>query len=114
MIIVNESVNLKFKENSHNYYGVKAMNSSQKMTGKCSWACHNNTNFCKENHVKFVKNHFELIDPIYFGIINRLRGTGNYALANILILVILMPLLMWFLIVKSLNIQSKINELKRN
>ena len=45
--------------------------SSKRIKEKCSWACYFDTNFCKENHVKFAKNYFEKTDPLYFGIIAR-------------------------------------------
>ena len=113
MIIVNELVRTQSRGKSHNYYGVNAINPSQKEIEKCSWACHNDTNFCKKNHVKFVKKHFETIDPIYFGIIKTLRRTGNYAWANTLFLVILMPLVMYWFVINSLDIQSEINQIKK-
>ena len=50
---------------------------------------------------------------LYFGTISLLAKTGNYGLANIIFLVILLPLLIWFFIIKSLNIQDEIRKLKR-
>ena len=63
--------------------------------------------------MKYLKNYFAYTDIIYFGIISLLANTGNYGLANIIFLVILLPLLMWFFIIKSLNIQDNINILKK-
>ncbi len=45
--------------------------------------------------------------------IGLLHKTGNYGLANIILLVILIPLLIWYFIIKSLNIQDEINKLKQ-
>ena len=43
---------------------------------------------------------FMLVFPIYFGIISSLKSTGNYRLANIIFLVIGLPLIMYILLVK--------------
>jgi len=64
---------------------------------KCSWKCHDDTAFCKTNHVKYAKSYFNQIDPIYFGIINSLKSTGDYRGANILFLVLLIPIIIYFL-----------------
>jgi hypothetical protein len=32
--------------------GITVINSSQRTVDKCTWACHNDTEYCKENHVK--------------------------------------------------------------
>jgi len=114
MIIVNEVVRPTIKEKPYSKYGITAINSADKITEKCSWICHNNTTYCKENHVKYLKNYYPYTDTIYFGIISLLAKTGNYGLANIIFLVILLPLLIWLFIIKSLNIQDKMNKLKKN
>ena len=113
MIVVNEVVRPTIKEKPYSKYGITAINSADKNTEKCTWICHNNTNYCKENHVKYLKNYYPYTDTIYFGIIGLLAKTGNYGLANIIFLVILLPLLIWFFIIKSLNIQCEINKLKK-
>jgi len=113
MIIVNEVVRPTIKEKSYSKYEITAINSVDKNTEKCTWICHNNTTYCKKHHVKYLKNYYAYTDAIYFGIIGLLAKTGNYGLANIIFLVILLPLLIWFFIIKSLNIQYKINKLKK-
>ncbi len=113
MIIVNEIVRPAIKETPYSKDGITAINSADKNPDKCTWLCHNNTIFCKENHVKFLNPYFKYTDPIYFGVIDMLQSTGNYGLANIIFLVFLVPLLIWFFIIKSLNIQDDINNLKR-
>ena len=97
IILINESIKLVKKEKGHFRQGVAAINSSNRNVEQCSWACHDDTTFCKKNHVKWMGNHFDLIDPIYFGIIQQLKATGNYGLANIIFLVILIPLFIAFL-----------------
>lgn len=113
MVLTNESTRTKIEKHTHDYLGINAINSNLKIKEKCSWACHDNTFFCKENHVKLVSSHFKKIDPIYFGLIGILKGTGKYDWANVLILVILMPLVMYYLIVKSLDMEVEIRAKKR-
>jgi hypothetical protein len=114
MIIVNEIVRPTIKEKPYSKYEITAMNSDDKISHKCTWICHNNTRFCKESHVKYLKPYYKITDKIYFGMISLLQKTGNYGLANIIFLVVLAPLLIWFFIVKSMNIQDEINLYKRN
>ena len=114
MIIVNEIVRSTIKEKPYSKFEITAMNSDDKILDKCTWNCHNNTRFCKENHVKYLKPYYKYTDTIYFGMIILLQKTGNYGLANIIFLVVLAPMLIWFFIVKSLNIQDEINLYKRN
>jgi len=113
MIIVNEFVKLSIEEEGYHHQGIIAINSALKFKEQCSWVCHNNTAYCKENHVKFAQPYFDKIDPIYFGIINALKSTGNYGLANILFLVGLLPLGMYFLLVKSIAMQFEIRAIKK-
>ena len=114
MILTNEIVRLHINSNFYNNQVTSDVNTSIIQKKKCTWICHDNTNYCKVNHVKFAKPYFNIIDPIYFGIINSLKLTGNYGLANILVLVILFPLIIYFLLVKSISIQFEICELKKN
>jgi hypothetical protein len=78
MILINEFVRINTNEEGFNKQGVIAINSVKKQKEKCSWVCHNDTDYCKKNHVKLVKPYFDKIDPIYFGIIDSLKSTGNY------------------------------------
>ena len=112
--MINEFVRLNTIEEGYNKQVVTAINSAKKQKEKYSWICHNNTNYCKENHVKLAKPYFDKIDPIYFGIINSLKSTGNYGLANIIFLVILLPLIMYVLLAKSISMQFKIRKLKKD
>lgn len=93
--------------------GVKTQNTDKQIITQCSWACHNNTNYCKAHHVKFLKAYFPIIDPVYYGIINGLKSFGDYQYANIIFLVIAWPALMYFLLVKSLLIELKIRKIKQ-
>jgi hypothetical protein len=114
MIIINELVRINTKEEGFNKQGIMAINTAKQQKDKCSWICHNDTDYCKEHHVKLAKPYFDQIDPIYFGIIASLKSTGNYALANILFLVILLPLMMYGLLVKSIQLQFEIRRFKKS
>lgn len=92
--------------------GFYVLNPATKDKNSCTWACHNKTTFCKDNHVKHMKSYLDDSDVPYYFIINGLKSTGNYVYANILILVLVIPILIWFFIIKTLSLQQKINQLK--
>ena len=111
LILVNEH-SRPTKKSSNYIFEKPTINTSIANVDSCTWHCHNNTAFCKENHVKYL-NQFDKSDQVYFGIINTFQKTGTYALANVFFLVMLFPFIIWYFIVKSLNIQDEINMLKR-
>ena len=112
MVIINEIVRPTIDQQPYSKYGITAMNSDHTISNKCTWNCQNDTGFCKANHVKYFKPYFKFSDALYFGMIGMLKKTGEYALANIILLVVLAPLMIWFFIIKSWNIQDEINKLK--
>ncbi len=112
MILINESVRLTINEKPYKVKGVTAINSKLITKTKCSWHCYIDTGYCKHYHVKTLTHYFDYIDPIYFKIIRSMHSTGNYQLANVIFLVLLLPLLMFFLWVKIIDLQSQINSLK--
>ena len=114
LIIVNEISRATIKERPYHKYGFSTINSSEKISYKCTWNCHNNTSFCKEYHVKLLKNSFSKTDQLYYGEIKLLRSFGNYGLANIAILVIVIPFLIFHFILKGFNIRNKIQKIKQN
>jgi len=109
IVVVNEFSRIFIPENSETRFKI---NSSKKNIEKCSWICHNNTNYCKNNHVKFVSNHFSITDKIYFGIIKTLQLTGKYKFANILFLVIVFPLIIYFLLIRNIDLIFKLKNYK--
>ena len=113
MVTVNEFVRLRTVENGFQKQGITAINSANADQNKCTWHCHNNTNFCKSNHVKLLNNYFAYTDLMYFGVINSLKKTGDYVLANILFLVVLIPALLYFLLIQSIKMQFEINKIKQ-
>src|SRR5688572_861830 len=112
IIIVNESVRGNQKERAYVIKGISAINTSKAQLQKCTWQCHNNTGYCKSNHVRFLNQYFSFVDPVYFGMIHLLTSTGNYQLANIIFLVILWPLLMFILLLKNLKLRHAIKRSK--
>lgn len=113
MLLTNEIVKRNTTKKGYSSHGVTTINSAKAYKDKCSWMCHNNTNYCRANHVKYAKPYFAEIDPIYYGIIRALKATGNYGLANIVFLVVLIPLIIYVLLVKSIGMQFEIRKLKK-
>jgi hypothetical protein len=113
MILINEFVRDKIKDKPFERQGIRAINSSIMTKEKCTWNCHNDTYYCKKHHTKLLKPFEKKIDVVYFKIIRLLRSTGNYGMANIIFLVILWPFAMYVLLIKSLDIQRKINQIKK-
>ena len=113
MVVINEAMKNSAKDVSWKIKGIKTINSVAKLKSKCSWACHNNTEFCKLNHVKMNHKYFYLTDRLYNGIIDSLDATGDYWLANIFFLVILIPFCIWLFIVKSFNVQDQLMKFKK-
>ncbi|MDG1780688.1 MAG: hypothetical protein P8H59_07040 [Flavobacteriales bacterium] len=125
MIIVNELYRPFIKEKPWRYLGVDAMNSAIYDSNKCSWACHNSTsNHCIKNHVKIIKPRFPYynqINDFYWGIINfnskktngkKVSDPKFYAAMNLIFLVILWPLFMYFLLINYLRLRKKIRILE--
>lgn len=111
MALINEVIRIKIKERPYSAHGIKAINSAEYFPEKCSWACHNNTSYCKTHHVKYLKPFYAVTDVFYFGVITILASTGNYGAANIIFLVFLFPIAILFLFIKSLNIKKEISKL---
>ncbi len=114
MIVINESVKSISNTKSYHIGGIKTINSFEKIKNKCTWICHNNTRYCKTNHVKFNHKYFSKTDPLYFGLINCLDARDSYALMNVFFLVVFVPFLIWYFLIKSMNIQDQIVEIKKN
>lgn len=112
IVFVNEYSRLNNSNKGFVRKGITAINPSVKTPKKCSWYCHTDTGYCKKHHTHLLQNHTSKIDPFYFGIIKSLHNTGDYGLANIIFLVILFPVLIYVLLIKSISIQIKIKELK--
>lgn len=92
---------------------ITAINTGGELPDQCSWSCHNYTAYCKKKHVKLAKPYLSTIDPLYSGTIKSLQATGDYALANIAFFVLLLPLIMYFLLVRIIHLEFAIRKLKR-
>jgi hypothetical protein len=113
MFIINEALRVKIKETPYSLNDIAAINSAEYLQEKCTWACHNNTAYCKIHHVKYLKPYYLITDLFYFGIIAALKSTGNYGAANIIFLVFLFPMTIFYFIIKSINLQNEIRKLSK-
>lgn len=111
--MINESVRPTIKETPYQINGITAINSNLRTLDKCTWAAHSDTSYCKEHHVKFLKPYYGITDRLYFGVIGLLHATGNYGAANIILLVLLFPLIMWYSFVKIFDYAIAISKLKK-
>ena len=112
VILVNELVRRRSTESPYRIGSITVVNSNLQMKSKCSWSCHNDTGYCKNHHVKLVRHYFRYSDVLFFGVIDLLKSTGNYGLANIVFLVFLLPMIMFYLLIRSIDLQMKIRNLK--
>jgi hypothetical protein len=114
MIVINESFRSSIKERPFHYNGFVTMNSNDRIKNKCTWNCHNRTSYCKDHHLKILKHYTSFTDEIYKGEIKLLKKTGVYELANIVILVIAIPFLIFYFFIKGLDMYVETKKLKRN
>ena len=111
--MINEFYRANTNEEGFTKYGITAINSGEGFKDKCSFICHEKTKYyCQVHHVKLPKSYVNKIDPIYYGIIDSLLKTNGYRLANLIIFVIILPLIMYVLLVKSISLEFKIRKLK--
>lgn len=113
MVVVNECVRPFIKEKPYSAFGITAMNPGKAVKDKCTWMCHNSTGYCQQHHVKMDKQYFAITDHYYYGLIDLLAYTGFYGAANIVLLVVSIPLMLWFWLVKIWNMQDDINRIKK-
>lgn len=102
MVCINH-INSNKTKYIYRYKDLITTHESTKNNQKCTWECHNNTGFCKKNHVKYLAKYFSITDPIYFKIINSLKSTGDYQGANVFILVFIIPTLSFYFIIKGIE-----------
>lgn len=89
------------------------LNTTEPLPDKCSWACHNNTIYCIEHHVKMNQLLLNLTIPFYFLEIALLKVVGNYSVANILILVTLIPIYIWYFLVRIIDTLQELKKVKK-
>lgn len=88
-------------------------NSTKPLPDRCTWACHDHTDYCIEHHVKMNRTILNMTKPFYYGEITLLHMIGNYSIANILILVIGVPFFIWFFLIKVIDTLQEIKEAKK-
>lgn len=108
MAIVNEYSRQIATDKPYQRRGLTFINSDIRTPDKCSWTCHNYSNYCDNNHITFMGPIKSSLDIFYFGIIRALKSVGNYAIANLIFLVIGWPLLMWYLLISCLNMRDRL------
>jgi len=113
IIVINEIMRPTIKEKPYFVGKTVGINSVKGLKDKCSWICHNNTSYCKKNHVKYLKPYFNQVDPFYFGIIGGLQKTGEYVFSNIIILGVIIPLWIYYFFIRILDLRSEIKALKK-
>lgn len=113
MISINEIERMFINEQPYKYLNVTAENSGEMIPDRCTWICHNNTQYCLQHHVKLLKPYTSTTNKIYFGTIDLLASSGNYGAANIIFLVVFAPLLIWFFLIKSIDAQFVIKQNKK-
>lgn len=111
MSVINETQRPTINNNSNNYHKASTINPADFNKKKCTWGCHNITKHCKINHVTILKPYFAYTDIPYMWLINKLKSTGDYGLANIIFLVVLIPFIVIYFIIRSLDIQREINKI---
>ncbi len=114
MVIINGTIRHTSEGHHHVYQGIKTINSRKITPNKCIWQCHFNTTYCKKEHVNVGGRLKNIIDPFYFGIIRLLNATGNYTVANIIFLVFLIPLFIYYFIICSIDMQIQTRKLKKH
>lgn len=113
MVAVNESTRPRIAAHSFQYDHQHTLHSWEAKKRSCTWKCYFNTRWCKDNHVKLDRRWLKFTDIPYFGIIKSLNSIGNYTLANILFLVILIPLAILWMLVRSMEMEWSIRKLDR-
>ena len=108
MILINESQRESFDLHYFTIYDSPTMNSAEYDHDSCTWACHNNTTHCIKYHATTIASYSDWIDPLYFGIINGLKKTGDYGVANVLLLVVVWPLSMCYLFIRILQMKKQL------
>lgn len=115
VVTVNESVRPTIKGEGFELKDIKAINTNEPLDDRCTWLCYKETSsHCKLNHTTFLKPYFKQIDPIYFGIIKSMQSGGNYQLMNVIFLVITIPLLVFVIMVRTIEMGYRIKALKKN
>jgi hypothetical protein len=116
MVVVNEVSRwqqpLAYEYKGGVTYGVSipAINPSEGDPDRCTWRCHDDTEYCLRHHVEYAPA--EWLKSGYFGIIRLLAGTGTYGLSNVLLLGAGWPFMMLLLLIGVVRMRRKIKSLR--
>jgi hypothetical protein len=121
IIIINESARISAKQKST---AKGLINTKETKLKQCTWKCHDNTkSFCIPTHQKNDNNFFytKYNKDLFFSVIDMLKlnsgktalGNKVYRLANLAILLIIIPFLILYFLIRSINMQIEINNFKK-
>lgn len=79
----------------------------------CTWTCYYHTKWCKDNHVGIDSKWMDLTDIPYKAIIGALDSMGDYPMANIAFLVLIIPTAILWLFVRSIEWEISIRKFDR-
>lgn len=89
---------------------IPAINPSEGDPDRCTWRCHDETEYCLRYHVESPPP--EWLKEAYLGIIRLLAGTGAYGLSNVLLLGVGWPLVLLLLLIGVVQMRQKIKSLR--
>ena len=80
----------------------------------CNWYCHNHTDYCIKTHNSLIRGNLYIFTNKIYNTILAFLGSikGGYKVMNILFLVIIFPLAMWFLAIGFFEKLRKIKSCK--
>lgn len=104
MVAVHRTSAQHGQRHGYHYLQQPTLYPAQQHERLCTWACHNHTAFCRSHHVQLLRPWLAYTDVAYFGLINALKRTGNYATANIALLTAGWPLLLWMLLIANVEL----------
>jgi hypothetical protein len=113
MILINETVRLRNNQDYRSHENFITINSNKLSLNYCSWACHDNTSYCRNNHVKLNKLALKYSDVAYNQTIKFLKESNrSYEVDNLIYLVFGIPLFIYFFLIKCINNFIRIKDLK--
>ena len=115
VVAVNEYARLVMKPDTKAKTGYASLTINTQAPNKelCTWQCHNNTNYCKHHHVSWLRPYLAITDKPYFAVINLLKSTGQYQAANIVFLVVLLPIWIYLMLIGSMHLHARNRLLKK-
>ncbi len=89
---------------------IPAINPSEGDPDRCTWRCHDETEYCLRHHVEPPPP--DWLKEAHLGIIRVLAGTGAYGLSNVLLLGVGWPLVLLLLLIGVVRMRQKIKSLR--